>query len=70
MIIEHDIPLVMGLSDRVVAMESGAVLTVGSPEEVQANPEVISSYLGADVRAIERSGAQADMRAAEAVVQR
>jgi ABC-type branched-subunit amino acid transport system ATPase component/ABC-type branched-subunit amino acid transport system permease subunit len=54
-IIEHDIPLVMGLSDRVVAMESGSVLTVGTPAEVQSDARVIASYLGADVRAIERS---------------
>jgi ABC-type branched-subunit amino acid transport system ATPase component/ABC-type branched-subunit amino acid transport system permease subunit len=54
-IIEHDIPLIMGLADRVVAMESGQVLTVGSPTEVQENPQVIASYLGGDIRAIERS---------------
>jgi ABC-type branched-subunit amino acid transport system ATPase component len=54
-VIEHDIPLIMSLADRVVAMESGAVLIVGSPGEVQADPMVIESYLGGDVRAIERS---------------
>jgi ABC-type branched-subunit amino acid transport system ATPase component/ABC-type branched-subunit amino acid transport system permease subunit len=54
-IIEHDIPLVMGLADRVVAMESGRVISVGTPAEVQSNAQVIASYLGGDLRAIERS---------------
>ena len=59
-IIEHDIPLIMGLAHRVVAMESGKVLTVGTPAEVQANERVISSYLGGDPTAIERSGRSAE----------
>ena len=54
-IIEHDIPLVMRLADRMIAMESGRVLAVGDPAEIRSDPRVIESYLGGDVRAIERS---------------
>jgi ABC-type branched-subunit amino acid transport system ATPase component len=46
-LIEHDMPLVMGLSDRIVAMASGAVIADGTPAEVRAHPEVLQSYLGA-----------------------
>ncbi|MDQ1374349.1 MAG: hypothetical protein QOJ09_1687 [Actinomycetota bacterium] len=46
-IIEHDMPLVMGISDTIVAMASGAVVTSGRPEEVRNHPEVLRSYLGA-----------------------
>ena len=56
-VIEHDIPLVMSLCDRIVAMESGRVLVEGTPAEVRNDPRVIESYLGGDVRAIERSDA-------------
>ncbi len=55
-IIEHDIPLIMSLADRIIAMESGSVIAEGSPEEIRNNPLVIESYLGGDVTAIERSG--------------
>ena len=55
-VIEHDIPLIMGLSDRLVAMESGAVITSGTPAEVRNDDRVVASYLGADLTAIERSG--------------
>jgi len=54
-VIEHDIPMLMGLSDRVMAMESGRVVALGAPEEVQRDPAVVTSYLGGDIRAIERS---------------
>lgn len=54
-IIEHDIPLIMGLSDRVAAMVSGQIITVDAPSVVQANPVVVESYLGGDIAAIERS---------------
>ncbi len=40
-------PLVMGISDTIVAMASGAVITSGRPDEVRNHPEVLRSYLGA-----------------------
>ncbi len=45
-LIEHDMPLVMGISDTIVAMAEGAVVTSGPPEEVRHHPEVLRSYLG------------------------
>ncbi len=56
-VIEHDMPLLSGLCDRLVAMELGCVITDGPPAEVLAHPAVISSYLGTDAAAIHRSGA-------------
>ena len=56
LIIEHDMPLIMGISDRVYCLEAGAVISEGTPEEVRADPLVIASYLGSDTRAIQRSG--------------
>ena len=46
LVIEHDMPLVMGISDRIVAMAQGHVITQGKPAQVQKHPEVLSSYLG------------------------
>jgi len=56
-VVEHDIPLLMGLSTRVIAMDTGRVIADGSPDEVRSNPLVVTSYLGGDIAAIERSGA-------------
>ena len=44
--IEHDMPLVMSLSDRIYAMATGRVIAEGTPEEIQQNPLVLESYLG------------------------
>lgn len=55
LIIEHDMPMVMSISDRIYCLEAGAVIAEGSPTEVRNNPLVIASYLGTDERAIERS---------------
>ena len=55
-VIEHDMPLVMGISDRVYCLEAGAVIAEGPPEQVRRDPLVIASYLGTSEHAIGRSG--------------
>jgi len=55
-VIEHDIPLLMEISDRLIAMESGSILVSGTPEEVRNDARVITSYLGGDITAIKNSG--------------
>jgi ABC-type branched-subunit amino acid transport system ATPase component/ABC-type branched-subunit amino acid transport system permease subunit len=54
-IVEHDMPLLMDLCDRVYAMVEGQMVACGTPEEIRSNPIVIASYLGTDDVAITRS---------------
>ena len=56
LIVEHDMPLLMGLCDRMYAMATGRVIAEGTPAELRADPAVVASYLGTDTAAIERSG--------------
>jgi ABC-type branched-subunit amino acid transport system ATPase component len=56
LLIEHDMPLVMQVSDRVYCLEAGNVIAEGSPEQVRHDPVVVASYLGTDARSIQRSG--------------
>ena len=51
LVIEHDMPLVMGISDRIYCLEAGRVISEGSPEVVRHDPAVVASYLGTDERA-------------------
>jgi branched-chain amino acid transport system ATP-binding protein len=48
LVVEHDMSLVMGLCDEVVVLSSGRMIAEGTPREIQANPEVIAVYLGAE----------------------
>ena len=47
-LIEHDMGVVMDLSDRVVVMDYGKKIGDGPPEEVRNNPDVIRAYLGVE----------------------
>jgi ABC-type branched-subunit amino acid transport system ATPase component len=58
LIVEHDMPLLMSLCDRMYALEAGAVIAEGTPEEIRHDPRVVASYLGTDEAAISRSGAR------------
>ena len=50
-LVEHDMGLVMGISDHVVVLDHGERIAEGSPAEVTENPDVIRAYLGADAKA-------------------
>ena len=59
LMVEHDMSLVSRVSDRVLAMNQGEVLALGSPQEVQRHPGVVEAYLGSvdDVSSLRRGAA-------------
>ena len=56
-VIEHDMPLLTSISDEFLALETGAVLTRGSPQAVLDDPRLVAAYLGTDRSVVARSGA-------------
>ncbi|HEY8525720.1 MAG TPA: MFS transporter [Acidimicrobiales bacterium] len=58
-VIEHDMPLVTAVADRLVALDQGRVVTSGPPAGVLEHPDVVAAYLGSNRAVIARSGARA-----------
>jgi ABC-type branched-subunit amino acid transport system ATPase component len=56
LLIEHDMPLVSSVSDRILALDLGRVVVEGDWETVRNHPQVVASYLGSTREVIERSG--------------
>jgi branched-chain amino acid transport system ATP-binding protein len=48
LLIEHDMKMVMDISDRILVINFGSMITEGTPEAVQKDPEVLAAYLGED----------------------
>jgi branched-chain amino acid transport system ATP-binding protein len=49
LLIEHDVDMVLELSDRIIVMQQGQILTEGSPDEVKANADVQKAYFGEEI---------------------
>jgi ABC-type branched-subunit amino acid transport system ATPase component/sugar phosphate permease len=57
LVIEHDLPLLSSIADRMIALDLGEVIATGSPADVVHEPSVVASYLGTTEAAVARSGA-------------
>jgi ABC-type branched-subunit amino acid transport system ATPase component len=47
LLVDHDMGLVLGISDQLVVVESGVVIARGTPTEIRETPRVVEAYLGA-----------------------
>jgi branched-chain amino acid transport system ATP-binding protein len=56
-LVEHDMPLLTAVADRLVALDAGLIISAGQPSTVLHDPVVISSYLGENAAVVGRSGA-------------
>jgi branched-chain amino acid transport system ATP-binding protein len=68
LLIEHDMPLLTAVCDRLVALEEGGIIATGRPDEVLNDDRVVHSYLGGDPSAVQRSGTATATRRAPARV--
>jgi branched-chain amino acid transport system ATP-binding protein len=58
LVIEHDLPLLTSIADRIIALDLGEIIAEGTPAEVVRHPAVIASYLGTTESVVARSGTQ------------
>ncbi len=58
LVIEHDVPLLLSIADRIIALDLGEIVAEGTPDDVVNDPAVVSSYLGTTEAAIARSGSR------------
>jgi ABC-type branched-subunit amino acid transport system ATPase component/predicted MFS family arabinose efflux permease len=56
LVIEHDVPLLTSIADRMIALDLGEIVATGTPAEVIRDPKVVASYLGESETVVARSG--------------
>ena len=56
LVIEHDLPLISSIADRLIALDQGEVIASGAPADVLTHPDVVESYIGNNAAACQRSG--------------